>query len=348
VLVLAKYSAESETSADLFLALRCLSLEIITSFCFAKSVNAIDAPHFTHPLINGMHAATKGFGVLRSFPLFRKAVMAMPPRLAIILSPATAGTSRFQLALKKEVGEVIANPESLKNHPHPIIYHRLLDPAAQKGLPVPNQQSLLDEAQILMFAGSDTVSNVLMIGFFHLLQRPSIQKRLRDELLASWPELHNAPTFETLETLPLLTAVVKESLRISPNITTPCERIVPAAGAVISGVEIPAGAVVSMSALFVHNSAEIFRDPEAYDPDRWLAKDSKSLDQWLVAFSKGPRSCLGINLAWCELYIAFATLVRSLDMKIDGTVAEDLDWKDCFTPYFYGKHLRVWCQPVTA
>jgi Cytochrome P450 len=86
----------------------------------------------------------------------------------------------------------------------------------------------------LMFAGSDTVSNVLMIGFFHLLQRPSIQKRLRDELLESWPELHNAPTFETLETLPLLTAVVKESLRISPNITTPCERIVPAAGAVIS------------------------------------------------------------------------------------------------------------------
>jgi cytochrome P450 len=272
----------------------------------------------------------------------------MPIRLAIILSPATADNSRFQLAMQKQVAEVIANPESLKNQPHPIIYHRLLDPEAQKGRPLPSAQSLLDEAQTLIFAGSDTVSNTLMVGFFHLLSRPALQNRLRDELLESWPELHDPPIFETLETLPLLTAVIKESLRICPNVTTPLERIVPAAGAVIAGVSVPAGTVVSISSLFVHNSAEIFRDPETFDPDRWLAEDSKLLEKWLVPFSKGPRSCIGINLAWCELYIAFATLIRSLDMKIDGTVAEDLVWKDCFIPYFYGKHLRVCCQPVKA
>ena len=343
---LAKNSAESETSVDIFFAFRAFTIDTITSFCFAKSANAMEGPNFITPLITAMHAATKSFSMMRSFPFFCTIIFSMPTRLAIILSPKTADLSRMQLVLKKQVGEVIANPESLKNQPHPVIYHRLLDPEAQRGRPLPKLQSLFDEAQTLMFAGSDTVSNALMVGFFHFLQRPSLQKRLRDELLESWPDLHNPPIFEMLETLPLLTAVIKESLRISPNVTSPCERIVPATGAVIVGISIPAGTVVGISTLFVHNSAEIFHDPETYDPDRWLAKDSKLLDQWLVPFSKGPRSCLGINLAWCELYLAFATIVRSLDMKID--VAEDLVWKDCFIPYFYGKHLQAWCKPIMA
>jgi hypothetical protein len=33
-------------------------------------------------------------------------------------------------------------------------------------------------------------------------------------------------------------------------------------------------------------------------------------------------------------------------MRLDGTKKEDMVWRDCFTPYFYGRHLRVWCVPV--
>jgi cytochrome P450 len=344
--VLAKNNANGGASSDLFLAFRSFTLDTITGFCFAKSVNSMDAPHFVTPMTEAMHNALAGFILFANFPLFRKALLSLPFWLAIILSPATAGFSRFRQVLKKEVEHVLANPESLKDQPHPIIYHRLLDPEAQKGRPIPGVRDLCDEGQLLLFAGSDTVSNTLMIGFFHIISQPSLQARLRDEVLASWPKLDSPPTFETLETLPLLTAAIKEALRMSPNVSSPCQRVVPAAGAVISGLSIPAGTNVGMCTIFVHNSTEIFRNPETYDPDRWLAEDSKMLDQWLVPFSKGPRSCLGINLAWCELYIAFATMLRHFDMKIDGTVAEDLVWRDCFVPYWYGKHLRAWCQPI--
>jgi cytochrome P450 len=50
-----------------------------------------------------------------------------------------------------------------------------------------------------------------------------------------------------------------------------------------------------MSALFVHNSETIFKDAKTFNPDRWLDPDSASVDKWLVSFSKGPRSCLGIK-----------------------------------------------------
>jgi cytochrome P450 len=48
-----------------------------------------------------------------------------------------------------------------------------------------------------------------------------------------------------------------------------------------------------MSAIFVHNSEEIFKDALKFNPDRWLQVDSRDLEKWLVSFSKGPRACLG-------------------------------------------------------
>lgn len=275
-------------------------------------------------------------------------MISIPSWLASRLSPATAGLPKLQAELERQVKELMANPESMKNQPHPIIYHRLLDPEAQKGHPVPSLTSLMHEAQTLTMAGSDTVGNALMIGFFHILEQPSLYARLQAEVLAVWPHLDSPPILETLEALPFLTAVIKETLRVTPGVSAPCVRVVPATGATISGFMVPPGTVVGMSSIFVHRSSEIFKNPETYDPGRWLADDSKTLDQWLVTFSKGPRSCLGTNLAWCEMYIAFATMLRRFDMRIHGTVAEDLVWRDCFVPYYYGKHLHAWCSPVTA
>ena len=54
-------------------------------------------------------------------------------------------------------------------------------------------------------------------------------------------------------------------------------------------------AVVSQSPLFVSFSEEIFVRPYDFLPDRWLQPDSQALESWLVSFSKGPRSCLGIK-----------------------------------------------------
>jgi cytochrome P450 len=119
-------------------------------------------------------------------------------------------------------------------------------------------------------------------------------------------------------------------------------------GATISGKSIPGGTIVGIANIFVHMSGAVFEDPEAFNPDRWLGKDAKALEPWLVAFGKGPRSCLGSNLAWCDMYIAFATLLRRFEMKLDGTTIDDLVWRDCFTPHYYRRHLRVWCRPIAV
>jgi cytochrome P450 len=52
-----------------------------------------------------------------------------------------------------------------------------------------------------------------------------------------------------------------------------------------------------MSGSFVHNSEEIFQNPKDFNPDRWLQPSSASWEKWLVAFSKGPRMCMGQKYA---------------------------------------------------
>ena len=66
--------------------------------------------------------------------------------------------------------------------------------------------------------------------------------------------------------------------------------------------------IVGMSNLFVHLNADIFYEPRAFKPERWLEVkegDGESLEHWLVAFSKGPRSCLGLK------YVASVSRARA-------------------------------------
>lgn len=99
------------------------------------------------------------------------------------------------------------------------------------------------------------------------------------------------------------------------GIITPLPRIVGPTDAEISGVTVPAGVrgllhlsyegeanitqtVVAMGATVVHRNAEIFPEPYTFSPERWLQSDSQDLERYLVSFSKGPRSCLGIKYVY--------------------------------------------------
>ena len=63
-----------------------------------------------------------------------------------------------------------------------------------------------------------------------------------------------------------------------------------------------------MNSVFIHHDEAIFPDSHSFDPERWI--QNPRLSRHLVAFSKGTRQCLGINLAYAELYICLASMFR--------------------------------------
>lgn len=274
-------------------------------------------------------------------------VFSFPGWLTRLSNPALSGLVDLQELLGAQVTEIVENPTLLEKT-HPTVYHRLLDPDANKAAGVPSPTSLYEEAQALMFGGAESSGNVIMLGMYHITQSPAILEQLTVELKAAWPDLRRTPTLEDFEKLPYLTAIIKESLRISPSVPAPLPRIVPAAGATIDGQHIPGGTIVGMSLTFVHSSEVVFADAKSFRPERWLGADASALEKFFVPFSKGPRACLGINLAMAELYLAFATMFRKFEIRLDGTKAEDLSWRECFLPSFNPNHMRAFCSPVST
>jgi hypothetical protein len=57
----------------------------------------------------------------------------------------------------------------------------------------------------------------------------------------------------------------------------------------------PYQTTIAMGHTVMHRNPVVFPDPLRFSPERWLQPDSPMLDRYLVAFSKGPRQCIGIK-----------------------------------------------------
>ncbi|KAH9062299.1 putative cytochrome P450 [Lactarius vividus] len=333
-------------SSDLYLGFQCFSADTITNFCFAASFDQLSFPEFRGDIVLGIDIAMDTVTLRKFSDVFIWLLRSFPHSLLARISPALKGLLTFRRALKNQIEAILRSPQTMDDAPHRIIYRELLNPEAIKGHPVPTAQQLLNEAEVLFSAGSHTVGTVLMTGVYHLLHNPETKQRLVDEIRSAWPVLDNPPSYEALEKLPFLATVIKEMLRIAPAVPAGLPRVVPPSGAVIAGVRIPGGTVVSQSPLFLHFSEKIFPQPHQFLPERWLQPGSNALDNCLVAFSKGPRSCLGINLGYCELYLALAYLFRRFDIRADLEKPADLKWSEHFLPLFEGQHLHAYCDPL--
>ena len=96
---------------------------------------------------------------------------------------------------------------------------------------------------------------------------------------------------------------------------------------------IPRGTTFSQSSYLVHTHPKYFPDPFSFAPERFIGPEGEAARKHLVVFGKGNRSCVGINLAYSELYLTIATLIGSVKMKLFETTAADAE---IVTEYFIG------------
>ncbi|KAJ5636385.1 cytochrome P450 [Penicillium longicatenatum] len=100
-----------------------------------------------------------------------------------------------------------------------------------------------------------------------------------------------------------------------------------------------------MSTRIIHDNEELFPEPEKFKPERWLGDKGKELERWNVTFSKGPRACLGINLAYMEIYIILATFFADFDLSLHQTDAKSMEWLD-HAVAINKSHVTVHAKPL--
>ena len=208
-----------------------------------------------------------------------------------------------------------------------MIFHEIL----QSNLPESDKtvSHLRDESLTLVGAGTITSAWILSVATYHLISNPRILFKLKSELKSAIPKADTSVPIAVLEKLPYLVAVVQEALRLGDGVVARLQRVSPDKPMVFidssgSGKEwlIPAQTPVAISSFYVHHDESIFSDAESFIPERWI--ENTRLSRFLVPFSKGSRQCLGINLAYAEIYMCLVAIFRRFGSGgEDGVRGED-------------------------
>ncbi|OQU98974.1 hypothetical protein CLAIMM_04682 [Cladophialophora immunda] len=178
-------------------------------------------------------------------------------------------------------------------------------------------------------AGVDTTSDSTMFLIWALSQPKNrvYQERLTQEVSSLSAESINAygiPTVEATDKLPFLDAVIKETLRMYAPLPASEPRS-SRTDTVIDEYQIPANTIVGVGPYYLHRRADIFPDPQKFDPDRWLnGTDSGKVSEEEFAgrkrnywpFSSGSRMCIGMHLALAEMKVLVAAIYREYRTSI--------------------------------
>ncbi|KAF2690225.1 cytochrome P450 [Lentithecium fluviatile CBS 122367] len=191
-------------------------------------------------------------------------------------------------------------------------------------------------------AGFDTSGITLTYVIHELSRNPETQARLQQELQTLSPRIAassspSLPDPKAVDALPLLHAVIWETLRLHTAIPGPQPRVTPPQGCRLGTEDkpyfVPGGVRVSASAGLLHLNEDVYECASQWRPDRWLGLDRidqekrKDMEsRWFWAFGSGGRMCVGSHLAVYQMKYIIAALYSTYTTSIvDDAGIEQVD-----------------------
>lgn len=177
----------------------------------------------------------------------------------------------------------------------------------------------------LLLAGVDTTSNTLTWALYHLSKKPEIQEALHKEVTSVVP-FGTVPQHKDFPHMPLLKAVIKETLRLYPVVPVN-SRIIMEKETEINGFLFPKNTQFVLCHYVVSRDPSVFPEPESFQPHRWLRQretenSRKQHPFGSVPFGHGVRSCLGRRIAELEMKLLLSRLIQQYQVALAPKMGE--------------------------
>jgi cytochrome P450 len=161
---------------------------------------------------------------------------------------------------------------------------------------------LRDELVTALIAGHETTASQLAWAFERIAREPHVQSRLHAELDDGADEAY-------------LTATINEILRRRPVLPNAEPRLVKQP-IEVGGIRYEPGVVLFASAYLVHHDADIYPDPYAFRPERFL-EQSPGTYTW-IPFGGGRRRCIGASFALLEMKLVLRAALQRHELRPAG------------------------------
>ncbi len=165
-----------------------------------------------------------------------------------------------------------------------------------------------------LFAGHHTTAGTATWIALELARNPESYEQVLKEFDTLYGE-NGDVTFESLRTIPVFERVIKEVLRLHPPLIFLIRKV--AQDFHFKDFLVKAGKYVCVSPRVSHRIAEIFPDPEKFDPDRFTEERQEDATpfSW-VAFGGGRHKCSGNAFAMLQLKAIHAILLRRYKFEL--------------------------------
>jgi cytochrome P450 len=158
---------------------------------------------------------------------------------------------------------------------------------------------LRDQVATLILAGHETTAVSLFWALTLLAQDRDEQQKLADDLEGRTRAVFN----EALRLFPPAYLIVREA--IGPD--------------TVGGQTIRRGDVVMIAPWILHRHRALWRDPDAFDPSRFLPGVPVPPRFSYLPFGAGPRICVGAQFALTEATIVLAATIKRFDVSLEST-----------------------------
>ncbi len=174
----------------------------------------------------------------------------------------------------------------------------------------PSDELLSGHVPTLFGAAYETCQNALIWSLILIAQHPGVAGDLFDELRGG---LNDGPvTLSAVTQLPLLDAVVKESLRILPPV--PSQFRVALEDTTLAGHPVEKRTRVLLSAFITNRTPHLYHDADRFLPERWQAINPSQFEY--PVFSAGPRSCPGFYFGTSMIKVALAAILSRYRIEL--------------------------------
>lgn len=326
-----------------------LAFDMMGDACFAEPFGCLDqgaSTEWSTSVINVFVAATYTQAI-RRLTGCGTWLESVATRLLVPRDAARWRTTHLENSREKTLRR-LADPD--RDH-HDFMYHILRsnnEPGKSEKSRLTDTEVVLNVA-LMISAGTDTTATALTGWTYFVCTHPDVYQRLIEEVRGAFLSCDEGQgdhdddvSWDKVRNLAFLEATIFEAMRLYPPSPASQQRVVPAGGATIDGYYLPAGTTAAVAPWVSTRSALNFHKADEFHPERWLGRsgDQDSDDKQAAAaggtaeaksefandrleasvpFGNGPRVCIGRNLAYMEMRLIAASLLRRFDLRLVTT-----------------------------
>ncbi|KYN44186.1 Cytochrome P450 9e2 [Trachymyrmex septentrionalis] len=303
--------------------------DVIATCAFGISVDSMRNPN-NEFYVYGKEATT--FNTLRTIKFYLARSMPLITKMLGIKFVSNNVGEFFKDLVRNTI-----HTRDVKNIVRPDMLQLMMETRGKRG---PGKELTIEDmtaqAFIFFFGGFDTVSSLMCFAVHEIAVNPDVQAKLRDEVDEVLKTNNGDLTYEALNGMQYLDAVINEALRKWP-IAAFLDRInvedfeLPPALPGDKPFLLKKGMNVWFPVYGLHRDPKYFERPDEFDPERFLDENKKDINSAAyLPFGLGPRMCIGNRFALLETKVMLFHLLSRCELKMCAKTSHPLQLSTAF------------------